>query len=115
MDTRMLTAHDGQEVVIISQTRVYKTHHVDVQTTVDQMVENSLLNVNPKVGSNKWDRLFSAKIKFSKFHFQRPYYRMYKPLYSIMEFDKVDSKETTPTNSSQNRSEFVKSSKYRTI
>ena len=53
-DTRTLTVHDGQEVIIISQTRVYKTHHVDVQTTVDQMVENSLLNVNPKVGSNKF-------------------------------------------------------------
>ena len=41
-----------QDVVIISQTRVYKTHHVDVQTTVDQMVENSLLNVIPKIVSN---------------------------------------------------------------
>ena len=48
MDTRMLTVHDGQEVFLINQTRVYKTHHVDVQTTVDQMVENSLLNVYPK-------------------------------------------------------------------
>ena len=56
MDTRMLTVHDVQDVVTISQTRVYKTHHVDVQTTVDQMVENSLFNVNPKVGSNKWDK-----------------------------------------------------------
>ena len=49
MDTRMLTVHDVQDVVTISQTRVYKTHHVDVQTTVDQMVENSLLMLIPKL------------------------------------------------------------------
>ena len=81
MDTRMLTVHDGQEVFLISQTRVYKIHHVDVQTTVDQMVENSLLNVNPKVGSNKTQTIFSEnkifEVPFSKAILQ-DYYTLYK-------------------------------------